>query len=183
MARFDRVIRGGMIVDGSRLPRFRGDIGIKDGVVAEIGVQLDQLAAFLPRALFGEPDQGGAVAVATLHFRPFAVRERSTRRVKVRLPPALSENVHRPLDRSCTPFWGSTPLNCIPLGSTSVRVMPEIVSNELFETRIRYVTVDPAFARDGPIFVTLRPPTDCWVTFAVDLRYDPMKIEFEFSSM
>ena len=37
MARFDKVIRGGMIVDGSRLPRFRGDIGIKDGVIAEIG--------------------------------------------------------------------------------------------------------------------------------------------------
>ena len=37
MARFDRVIRGGMIVDGSRLPRFRGDIGIKDGVIACIG--------------------------------------------------------------------------------------------------------------------------------------------------
>jgi N-acyl-D-amino-acid deacylase len=37
MARFDRVIRGGMIVDGSRLPRYRGDIGIKDGLIAEIG--------------------------------------------------------------------------------------------------------------------------------------------------
>ncbi len=37
MARYDRVIRGGMIVDGSRLPRFRGDIGIKDGRIAEIG--------------------------------------------------------------------------------------------------------------------------------------------------
>ena len=37
MARFDRVIRGGMVVDGSRLPRFRGDIGIKDGMIAEIG--------------------------------------------------------------------------------------------------------------------------------------------------
>lgn len=37
MARFDRVIRGGMIVDGSRLPRFRGDIGIKDGVIACVG--------------------------------------------------------------------------------------------------------------------------------------------------
>ncbi len=37
MARYDRVIRGGMIVDGSRLPRFRGDIGIKNGVIAEIG--------------------------------------------------------------------------------------------------------------------------------------------------
>jgi len=35
--RFDKVIRGGMIVDGSRLPRFRGDIGIKDGVIACIG--------------------------------------------------------------------------------------------------------------------------------------------------
>ena len=37
MARFDKVIHGGMIVDGSRLPRFRGDIGIKDGVIAAIG--------------------------------------------------------------------------------------------------------------------------------------------------
>src|SRR5215813_1555990 len=37
MARYDRVIRGGMVVDGSRLPRFRGDIGIKDGHIAEIG--------------------------------------------------------------------------------------------------------------------------------------------------
>src|SRR3979490_2072348 len=37
MARYDRVIRGGMIVDGSRFPRFRGDIGIKDGLIAEIG--------------------------------------------------------------------------------------------------------------------------------------------------
>jgi N-acyl-D-aspartate/D-glutamate deacylase len=37
MARFDRVIRGGMIVDGSRCPRYRGDIGIKDGRIAAIG--------------------------------------------------------------------------------------------------------------------------------------------------
>lgn len=37
MARFDRVIRGGMIVDGSRGPRYRGDIGIRDGAIAEIG--------------------------------------------------------------------------------------------------------------------------------------------------
>jgi N-acyl-D-aspartate/D-glutamate deacylase len=37
MARFDRMIRGGMIVDGSRLPRFKGDIAIKDGRIAAIG--------------------------------------------------------------------------------------------------------------------------------------------------
>lgn len=37
MPRYDRVIRNGMIIDGSRLPRFRGDIGIKDGMIAEIG--------------------------------------------------------------------------------------------------------------------------------------------------
>ena len=31
MAEFDVVIRDGMIVDGTRMPRFHGDIGIKDG--------------------------------------------------------------------------------------------------------------------------------------------------------
>ncbi len=37
MAEFDTVIKGGMIIDGTRIPRFRGDIAITDGVVAEIG--------------------------------------------------------------------------------------------------------------------------------------------------
>lgn len=37
MARFDKVIRNGMIVDGTRAPRYRGDIGIRDGLIAEIG--------------------------------------------------------------------------------------------------------------------------------------------------
>ena len=37
MAEFDKVIKGGMIFDGSRTPRYRGDVGIKDGIVTEIG--------------------------------------------------------------------------------------------------------------------------------------------------
>lgn len=37
MARYDRVIRNGMIVDGTRVARYRGDIGIKDGLIAKIG--------------------------------------------------------------------------------------------------------------------------------------------------
>jgi len=37
MARYDRVIRNGTVIDGARLPRFRGDIAIRDGVIAEIG--------------------------------------------------------------------------------------------------------------------------------------------------
>jgi N-acyl-D-aspartate/D-glutamate deacylase len=37
MAEFDTIIRGGMIVDGTRLPRFRDDLAIKDGRVAKIG--------------------------------------------------------------------------------------------------------------------------------------------------
>ncbi|MDP1965840.1 MAG: amidohydrolase family protein [Reyranella sp.] len=40
---FDLVVRNGMIVDGSGLPRYRGDIGIKDGRIAEIG-RLDGVA-------------------------------------------------------------------------------------------------------------------------------------------
>ncbi len=37
MARFDVVIRGGMVVDGTGSSRYRADIGIRDGVIAEIG--------------------------------------------------------------------------------------------------------------------------------------------------
>ena len=37
MAQFDVVIKDGTIVDGRRMPRYRGDVGIKDGVVAALG--------------------------------------------------------------------------------------------------------------------------------------------------
>lgn len=37
MAEFDIIIKGGTIVDGSRIPRFKGDVAIKDGLIAEIG--------------------------------------------------------------------------------------------------------------------------------------------------
>ena len=41
---FDLVVKNGMIVDGSGLPRFRGDVGVKGGKIAEIG-RLDGAAA------------------------------------------------------------------------------------------------------------------------------------------
>ncbi len=37
MPRFDTIINNGMVIDGTRAPRFRGDIGIKDGRIVEIG--------------------------------------------------------------------------------------------------------------------------------------------------
>ncbi len=37
MAEFDAVIRGGMVIDGTRMPRYQADVGIKDGKIAEIG--------------------------------------------------------------------------------------------------------------------------------------------------
>ena len=37
MAEFDVVIKDGTIVDGTRVPRYRGDIAVKDGRIAEIG--------------------------------------------------------------------------------------------------------------------------------------------------
>ena len=37
MPQFDTVIKGGMIVDGTKVPRYQADLGIKDGKVAEIG--------------------------------------------------------------------------------------------------------------------------------------------------
>ena len=38
MALYDRVIRNGMIIDGTRVPRYRADIAIKDGLIARIGL-------------------------------------------------------------------------------------------------------------------------------------------------
>jgi N-acyl-D-amino-acid deacylase len=37
MPEFDLAIKDGMIVDGTRAPRFRGDIGIKNGRIAKVG--------------------------------------------------------------------------------------------------------------------------------------------------
>src|SRR3954464_6169418 len=37
MASYDIHIKGGTIVDGTRVPRFRGDLWIKDGKVAQVG--------------------------------------------------------------------------------------------------------------------------------------------------
>ncbi|HEY1281105.1 MAG TPA: amidohydrolase family protein, partial [Acidimicrobiales bacterium] len=37
MATYDIVIKGGMLFDGTRNPRVRADVAIRDGVVAEIG--------------------------------------------------------------------------------------------------------------------------------------------------
>src|SRR5207237_10084517 len=34
---FDRVVKGGMIVDGRNFPRYRADIGIRDGRIETIG--------------------------------------------------------------------------------------------------------------------------------------------------
>ena len=34
---FDLVIRGGTVVDGTRVPRYRADVGIRDGRIAQIG--------------------------------------------------------------------------------------------------------------------------------------------------
>ena len=37
MPEYDLIIKDGMVIDGTRMPRFRGDIGIKNGRIAKIG--------------------------------------------------------------------------------------------------------------------------------------------------
>jgi N-acyl-D-aspartate/D-glutamate deacylase len=44
MSKFDILIKGGTVFDGRRNPRFKGDIGVKDGLIAQIGL-LDEADA------------------------------------------------------------------------------------------------------------------------------------------
>jgi N-acyl-D-aspartate/D-glutamate deacylase len=37
MAQFDTIIKGGTIVDGTRVPRYGADVGMKNGKIAQIG--------------------------------------------------------------------------------------------------------------------------------------------------
>ena len=37
MAEFDVHIKGGTVVDGTRVPRFQADVWIKDGKIAQVG--------------------------------------------------------------------------------------------------------------------------------------------------
>ena len=37
MAEFDTIIKDGTVVDGTRVPRYKADIGIKSGKIAKIG--------------------------------------------------------------------------------------------------------------------------------------------------
>ena len=50
MAEYDIHIAGGTIVDGTRVPRFKGDLWIKDGTISKIGGRADGVA--IPRAIF-----------------------------------------------------------------------------------------------------------------------------------
>ena len=38
MSNYDSVIKGGTVIDGIRTPRYKADVGIKDGFIRQIGV-------------------------------------------------------------------------------------------------------------------------------------------------
>jgi N-acyl-D-aspartate/D-glutamate deacylase len=68
---FDLVIRGGTIMDGNGGTPFRGDISVKDGVIAEIGI--------IPKARFaglrdrGVPTPGMEADMSVIDFANLAL--------------------------------------------------------------------------------------------------------------
>ncbi|MCF8534472.1 MAG: amidohydrolase family protein [Reyranella sp.] len=76
MAEFDVVVKGGTIVDGTQMPRYIADIGIKDGVIAKIGPNLSGHAAEVVDAT-GKIVAPGVIDIHThydaqLHWDPYA---------------------------------------------------------------------------------------------------------------
>ena len=51
MAEFDTLIKSGTIVDGTRVPRYSADLGVKDGKIAKIG----HLKTSSATTVFGRP--------------------------------------------------------------------------------------------------------------------------------
>ena len=65
---FDLIVRGGMVVDGSGLPRRRVDVGVRGGRVATLG-RLDDVAADDEIDATGEIVAPGIVDIHT-HYDP-----------------------------------------------------------------------------------------------------------------
>ena len=46
MAQFDTLIKGGTVVDGTGVPRYRADVGIKDGKITDFSITLSYACGF-----------------------------------------------------------------------------------------------------------------------------------------
>ena len=57
MATYDLVIRNGVVVDGTGLPRRRADVAVKDGRIAEVGFVEDRGTRESGEALLGAKRQ------------------------------------------------------------------------------------------------------------------------------
>ena len=63
MADYDLLIKNGTIVDGLRMPAFKGDLGIRNGKIAAMG---NVHAAALPSSGEGSPSLGTCLRVPPL---------------------------------------------------------------------------------------------------------------------
>ena len=83
---YDLLIKNGRIVDGSGMPAFRGDVGVKDGKIAEIGKLSGPAARTVDAAAASSP-MGLSTITATMTPRSPGTRCAPIPATELALPP------------------------------------------------------------------------------------------------
>ena len=108
MPHFDLIVRNATVIDGTKAPRFTGDIGVRDGLIAEIG-RLDAAKADCEIDASGRVAAPGFIDVHTHDDRLLLSDRDVTPKVSQGVTTVITGNCGISLAHSPAPHGAPTP--------------------------------------------------------------------------